>query len=277
MTSLAGAVILPELEKTVLFKNRDLTTSAHSDELFYDVDAFGIKGIDPVTGQVSGIAVGVNRYGLVAANTHVMSTQEPSYHVLTEQILMFAKDAEDALAMVEDHLRTGRKYQWGNLILADSDSALVVELAGEQHNIEWSPKKVLRSSHHIMLDTEDEVRQYTSRFGPNFYDASVKRLDRGYELIRRVDNVKDVFDLLRDHGEAKGQASICMHPEGDGTPFTAMSYVIEVDHAQDSTRPKVVVHVAKGNPCQVPSYTSIPLLFPADEEIVKRAAQIYPK
>ncbi len=275
MTSFAGAVILPELEKTLVFKNRDLATGDHRDTLFYDVDCFGVRGIDAVTGRVDGLAIGVNRYGLAVANTHVRNTDEPSYHVLTEQILMFAKDAEDGLSMVEDHLKSGRRYQWGNLVLADNDSMLVIEIAGDDYSVEWSKRKVLRTSHHIMLDTGDEVREYLTKIAPNAYEASMKRVDRGYELIRHVDNVKDVFDLLKDHGESKGLSSICMHPESDGHPSTVMSYVVEIDHVQETGRPKVVFHVAKGNPCES-NYVSIPLIFPADEEITRRAEQMYP-
>ncbi|MCF2136744.1 MAG: C45 family peptidase [Candidatus Thorarchaeota archaeon] len=263
MTSFAGAVILPELQKTLLFKNRDMNTEHQKDTLFYDVDCFGVKGINVVTGDVSGLAIGVNRYGLTVANTHVRNTDNPSYHELTEQILMFAKDAEDGLSMVEDHLKSGRKYQWGNLILADLDSVLAIEIALDDYSVETSKRKVLRSSHHIMLDTE------------TMYDTSVRRVERGYELIKNVDNVKDIFELLKDHGEQKGQSSICMHPEKDGDAKTVMSYVVEIDHVSETGKPKMVFHVAKGSPCET-IYTSIPLIFPADEEISKRAFDMYP-
>ena len=117
MPSFSGAVIIPDLGKTLLFKNRDLTTTSHKDELFYDVDCFGIRGIDRVTSEVGGLAIGVNRYGLAVSNTHVRNTADPSYHMLTEQILMFSKDAEDGLALVVDTLKKERTYQWGNLIV----------------------------------------------------------------------------------------------------------------------------------------------------------------
>ncbi len=264
MTSFAGAVILPELQKTLVFKNRDISTDNHQDELFYDVDCFGVKGLDLTTGTVGGLAIGVNRFGLSVANTHVRKADHPSYHELTEQLLMFAKDAEDALSMIEDHLKTGRKYQWGNIILADLDSLLAIEIAGDEYSVETSTRKVIRSSHHIMLDTETE------------YEASIKRVERGYELIKNVDNLKDVFELLKDHGDNPGQSSICMHPEKDGDPKTVMSYVVEIDHVSETGRPKVVFHAAKGLPCES-TYQAIPLVFPADDEIVKRAFDIYPR
>jgi len=272
MPSFAGAVLLPDVKKTLLFKNRDLRSANYKDEIFYDVDCFGVRGIDVFTDNVAGLAVGVNRHGLAAANTHVRNTEDPSYHLLTEQILMFAKDAEDGLALVVEHLKQGRKYQWGNVVLADSNSTLVIEIAGAEHSMEWSQRKVLRTSHHIMLDTEDAIR---AQMGDSqIYEASVKRVERGYDLMRGVSTKNDVFNLLKDHGEAQGQSSLCRHVDPTGDLMTAMSYVVEVDYSSESGKPKIVFHVANGNPCST-EYRSIPLIFPADDEIMKRAAQMY--
>jgi hypothetical protein len=173
--------------------------------------------------------------------------------------------------MTTDHLETGRVYQWSNLIVADHDSMLVIELAGGEHNIEWSERKVLRTSHHIMLDSEEDLRQ---QLGEG-YDHSVRRLDRGYELLREAKKPEDIFAILKDHGSAPGQSSLCRHGT-NGEYSTVMGYVIEVDFNTDPGRPKTVLHVAKGNPCQS-SFTSIPLIFPADDDIVRRAISMYPK
>jgi len=269
MPSLAGAVILPELKKTLLFKNRDMISQNHRDELFYDVDCFGIRGINNATGKVEGITIGINRHGLAIANTHVKSTPDPSFHKLTEQLLMFAKDAEDCVGMTVDQLKTAKGYQWGNLVLADLDSMLVIELAGSDHSLEWSERRVLRTSHHIMLDTEQTLREENID-----YDSSVKRVERGYELIRHVSKVQDVFSLLKDHGDKEGKSSLCRHPEGDENVATVMSYVIEIDQNQGSGRPKIVFHFAKGNPCKA-NYATMPIVFPADEDTMKRATEIY--
>lgn len=269
MPSFAGAVILPQLKKTLVFKNRDMTTENHRDELFYDVDCFGIRGVDNVTGEPGGLAIGVNRNGLAIANTHVRNTPDPSYHTLTKQLLMFAKDAEDSLTMTVDHLKKGLSYQWGNLILADHDSMLAIEIAGNEHSIEWSERRVLRTSHHIMLDTE------TTLIGDGLgYNESVKRVERGYELLRSVTTVEHVFSLLKDHNGNPSQSSLCRHPEGNNASATVMSYVIEIDHNQETGRPKILFHYARGNPCEA-TYTAIPIMFPADEEMVKRANQMY--
>ncbi len=272
MPSFAGAVILPGEKKTILFKNRDLAVQDHKDQLVYDVDSFGVRAIDVVTGQSAGLALGVNRHGLAVANTHVKNTDDPSYHLLTEQILMFANDAEDGLKLVVEHLKQGRKYQWGNLVLADSDSLLVIEIAGKEHSMEWSQRKVLRTSHHIMLDTEDDLR--AERGESEIYESSVKRVERGYDLLRQVNSIKDTFSLLRDHGDIQGQSSLCRHPDSFGSLVTAMSYVVEVEHNTDSRKPRIVFHVANSNPCST-EYRTIPLVFPADEEIMMRANQIY--
>ena len=254
MPSFAGAVILQKYKKTLLFKNRDMTIQDHRDEIFYDIDCFGIRGVNNVTEEIGGLAIGVNRNGLAIANTHVRNT----------------KDAEDGLSMTVDHLQKGRNYQWGNLILADHDSMLGLELAGNDHSIEWSERRVLRTSHHIMLDTEETLRSEGSS-----YDESVKKVERGYDLIREINTVDDVFAMLKDHGEAAGPTSLCCHPGSTSEIKTTMSYVIEVDYNTESGKPKTIFHVARGNPCET-EYTAIPLIFPADDEIMNRAKQMYP-
>ena len=274
MTSFAGAVLFPDQGKTVLFKNRDLATSLHKDELVYDVDTFGVRGIDMHSSKVTGLTIGVNRYGLAVANTHVKSTKDVTYDVLTEQILMFAKDAEDGLALTVEHLKSGKSYQWGNLILADNDSMLAIEIAGTDHSIEWSERKVLRTGHHIMLDTEDTLRQSSNSAEIDDYELSVKKVERGYDLIKNVKTIQDVLNLLKDHGESPGQSSICRHGSGPGSLETMMSYVVEIGHSQDVTRPRVIFHVSRGFPCQTP-HTSIPLLFPADEDVMLRVQSMY--
>ena len=275
MTSLAGAIILKDVNKTVLFKNRDLEGTQYTEEIFYDVDSFGIRGLNRNTGEAVGLGIGVNRYGLAVANTHVLASDNPSYDVLAEQILMFAKDAEDGLAMTVDHLKKGRQYQWGNLVLADHDSMLVIEIAGGEHSIEWSERKVLRTGHHIMLDTEDDIRKNSAQYGiDSFYDDSMQRFNRGYDLLRSIVDINGVFGMLKDHGDMKGQQSICKHSTSSKDLGTAASYVIEVVHDQESGRPRVVFHVCRGNPCEN-EYTAIPLIFPADEEIMKRAREMF--
>lgn len=274
MPSLAGAVILPDKKKTILFKNRDLQSSEHKDEIFYDVDCFGVRGIEVGSGKNVGLAIGVNRNGLAMANTHVKATDTPSFHVLSEQILMFAKDAEDGLDMVVESQQKGRIYQWGNVILADKDTVLAIEIADGEHTLERSKRKVLRSSHHIMLDTKDDLGEGIRNDASKVMEDSETRMNRGYELLRDVSDVSDVFALLGDHGEEKGQSSICRHALSDGDYSTAMSYLIEIEHGTDSGRPKIVFHVAHGSPCEV-DYRAIPIVFPADEEIMKRANQIY--
>ncbi len=269
-------MILPELHKTLLFKNRDLNAAPdHKDQLFYDVDCFGVKGKNIVTGEMGGLAIGVNRYGLAVANTHVKNSTDPSYHVLTEQILMFAKDAEDGLSMAADYLKSGRKYQWANLVLADHDSLLVIEIAGGEHSIEWSERRVFRTNHHFMLDTEDELRKYyAARGSGDGYDISMMRAERGYSLLKETHSVNDVLKLLKDHSPQPGQSSLCKHATKPEEFATVMSYVVEVDHQQDATKPKILFHVAAGSPCKA-QFKAVPLIFPADEEIMKRATTIY--
>ncbi|UCE09379.1 MAG: hypothetical protein JSW61_10430 [Candidatus Thorarchaeota archaeon] len=272
MTSLAGAVIVSDPKKTLVFKNRDLESRTQADTLFYDVDCFGIRGINMATGQLEGLAVGVNHYGLAAANTHVRQSPSPTYDILTEQILMFAKNTDDGLSMTIEHLKRGREYQWGNVVLADMDKLLVIEIAGSDYSIEWSERKVIRTGHHIMLDTEETLRSDTAR-GDDFYENSVRRFEQGYELLRNTVKPEAVFDMLSDHGEEAGQTSVCRHPDSNQLLSTVASYVIEMDHPNESGKPRILFHLAKGNPCST-AYSTVPIPFPADADTIERAKSI---
>lgn len=271
MPSFAGAVILPGTKKTLLFKNKDLDSKSFQDEIVYNNSYFGIRGNDRTTGVIDGLSIGVNMQGLAIANTHVRSTSDISYLILTEQLLKHGKDAEDGLGITVDQLKSGSSYQWGNLILADLDSMLVIELAGTDHSMEWSERRALRTSHHIMLDTESTLREEGAD-----YDSSVKRVERGYDLVRNASTIQDVFSLLKDHGEGKGRSSLCRHPEMSDGISTVMSYMIEIDYHSNTERPAIMFHVAKGNPCEA-SFATIPIAFPANEYAVNNARQMFQK
>ena len=186
---------------------------------------------------------------------------------------MFSKNVDDGLSLVVGHLKTGKKFQWGNLILADKEKMLVIEIAGNEHSIEMSDRKVLRTGHHIMLDTDEVLLERISN-SDDLYDDSVKRVERGYDLLRQVDSLNGVFAMLKNHGTAPGQTSICRHTTADEILSTKMSYVVEVDFSAESGKLKILFHFANGNPC-TSEFRAIPLLFPADEEMMKRAQLMY--
>ena len=273
MTSFTGAVILTDQKKTLLFKNRDLPLE-RKDEIYYDAEFFGVRGINAITGEVSGCAIGVNKNGLAVGSTRVLRTKDPNYDLLTEHILTFAKDAEEGLQVIMDERKKGKCWQWGNLILADHDSVLVVELAGDDHSVEWSERKVIRAGHHIMLSTEKEVRKHLTEAGLTIYENSMRRVERGYELVRDATNVTAIFSMLKDHDGSPGQSSICLHGLREGQDNTEKSYVVEVDNSSGHDQPKITFHVAAGNPCSTP-YNAVPIAFPASDEVIKRAFEIY--
>jgi hypothetical protein len=267
MSGFAGAVILQDSKKTLLFKNRDMILQDPKDDFFYNENCFGICGVDEQTGRREGLAIGVNSRGLAITNTHVRSTSDGSYLKLAEQLLALGKDAEDCLGIAVEQLKRGNTYQWSNMILADYDSMLVIELAGTNHSMEWSERRALRTNHHIMLDTEPFLR------GDGIdYDSSVERVERGYELARKASEVQDVFSILKDHGNSPGKSSLCRHAEGDDQNSTVMSYLIEIDNSLGSDNPKIMFHFARGKPCEN-AYTSVPILFPADEETTAKITQ----
>jgi hypothetical protein len=273
MTNFTGAVILADQKKTLLFKNRDLPFE-RKDEIFYDTDYFGVRGVNINTEELSGIAIGVNKNGLAVGTTRVLRTRDPNYDLLTEHILTFAKDAEDGLQVIMDEHKSGKRWQWGNLILADHNSVLVVELAGDDHSVEWSERKVIRAGHHIMLDTENEVRQHLKDAGMTIYENSIRRVERGYELVRDATNVNAIFSMLKDHDGSPGQSSICLHGIREGQSNTEKSYVVEIDNSAGPDQPAITFHVAGGNPCTTP-YNAVPVVFPVNDEAVKRAHEIY--
>jgi hypothetical protein len=126
-----------------------------------------------------------------------------------------------------------------------------------------------------MLDTGEELQTYYSGLGTgDEYDNSVNRVDRGYQLLKQTYTPEDVFALLRDHNPEPGQASLCKHAIQAGDFSTVMGYVIEIDNQPDTSKRRIIFHMAQSCPCKS-QFKSIPLIFPADEDIMRRAISIY--
>jgi hypothetical protein len=106
------------------------------------------------------------------------------------------------------------------------------------------------------------------------YENSVRRVERGYELVRNATNVNAVFSMLQDHDGSPGQSSICLHGIREGQDNTEKSYVIEIDNSESNEQQEITFHVAIGNPC-TSTFTAIPIIFPVTEENLKRAEEMY--
>lgn len=238
-----------------LFKNRDLIWSDFSDDVVFDDDVFFVRGVDSRTRETAGAALGANRWGLAAANTTVLATEDSPYDLLLERILRECKDIESAMTMVQQDLVSGSRYQWTNFVLADRTMVAAIEMAEGEARLETDLAMITRTNHHLLLPTVEAVKsappEVREAGGP--LQTSQKRRQVAARILETATSKQDFIQLLSTHSESRGFDSICRH-WAENTyhePFrgaTIYSYIIEVLDIGLSDL-DIRVSVARGNPC----------------------------
>lgn len=254
-----GAKVLQQGDEYVLFKNKDLARETFDDELVVTPSVFGVRGLHlPAGGErsadvLSGFSIGVNEHGVAACNSHVTSIKDGlNYDDLTElAVAGVSTAAAGADAVVTQAREAG--YNWSNIIIADRDQVIVVEIADDV--------AVARDLVEIAYSNRHRLDH---RAGPAAEPDA--RCRRATQALTSARGPEDVFALLRSH-EGKAEASsICAHNESR-TVCTVYSYVL---HWQGRAG---TFYVCRGNPC-TGEYVASPLRFPLDADSVLR---LYPR
>lgn len=92
----------------LFFKNRDLEERylTHRITVFQSTPkVHALKGANLKTGELEGVAIGVNRHKICVANTHVVSTPDVTYDILCERIISEAQEREDVPRIVKDFMQ----------------------------------------------------------------------------------------------------------------------------------------------------------------------------
>ncbi|MBS3795603.1 MAG: hypothetical protein KGY80_11935 [Candidatus Thorarchaeota archaeon] len=265
-----------------MFKNKDLLNKNHVDNLVFNNQMFAVSGVVIGSGERAGVSIGINKHGLAGCSATVLPTEDRPYDHLLENIIQVADDIDSAYQIVEDKISSGIAYQWCNLVLGDSRSVAAIEISNNQCKLERSDDYVVRTNHHVLLNTIDDLKaaraEKRGASGPVW--KSRRRRQKAERELAAARTVVDVTEILSSHSEGKGFDSICRHSDGGnlGRSFlgqTAYSYVFDVLYA-DASVPGVTFHVAPGNPC-VTTYKRLNIDFSSSKEERKKLTQKYPK
>ncbi len=224
-----------------LFKNKDFSRLEYVDRIKKTDLLWGAEGLetfsaDPSVEDVySGLSVGANRYGLLAADSHVQITgsNANNYDILVETALSQGRDIETALSALNKRIAAYPSW-WGNLVLADASGTVAVEVRDSSLKIERNPSWIARTNHQHLHGTDDGLENNNSNSYGRFKWAS--------EKLSQIHNVDSLKALLGSHDTSTSQGThtgICNHTYSQ----TVCSYIL---HFKQGT---VTLHSLQGQPC----------------------------
>ncbi|MFX0184767.1 MAG: carcinine hydrolase/isopenicillin-N N-acyltransferase family protein [Candidatus Hodarchaeota archaeon] len=268
-----GAKILDNGHTVVVFKNKDFKKMSHNDKISMEhTHAFGIRGVDLGTQQMAGFSIGANQYGLAAVNSNVLSTSDPPYDLVTERIILEARTINEAIRICENEIQGVRNYQWCNMVIASPKELAAIELKSSDFAIARSNDFLVRTNHHLILNTTEEVLNSDPNKGLREIKNSEFRYKNAKTMLRDVSGVNDILSLLKLHQE---EASICRHGQNTIQDLgfrTVYSYIVTI---QMKKHPQLYFDVVKGPPC-MSSFTRFKLDFPLNDSVQKEIYSGYP-
>lgn len=243
-----GAKILENENALIVFKNKDFQVKSYSDQLSLEHShAFGVRGVDLSSKNLSGFSIGFNKYGLVAVNTNVLTTSDYPYDLITERIVLESKTIEDAIKICEQEVKGSKSYQWCNMVVATPKKLVAIELTSSSISSIKSDDCLVRTNHHLLLNTDGILIESNPKIGHQKIKNSKIRYKDAKEMLELSTNLKDVQALLQSHNQ---EAAICRHGQKtvqDLSFNTVYSYTISIPFKNHS---EVIFEVIKGPPCQ---------------------------
>lgn len=229
-----GAIRLGE-DDYVLFKNKDFGRTHFDDQIVVERGVFGVEGIttwaqtNPELDRFSGFSIGANDKGLFCADSNVQTLDgHANYDDLVEIALREGTDVASAVEAVRRAV-IEQPYLWGNLIMIDSSSQIVVEVRSREIAVLPFDGSTARTNHH-------------TEFGAHWNDddkaTSEKRLVSALGYVNAARSLDDVFALQKSHDD--GSTGICNH----ALHHTVYSYVFR------NRRGMTTLYVSQGRPCE---------------------------
>ncbi|MEH6632581.1 MAG: carcinine hydrolase/isopenicillin-N N-acyltransferase family protein [Halopseudomonas aestusnigri] len=230
-----------------LFKNKDFSRPEYIDRIKKTDLLWGAEGLetfsaDPSVEDVySGLSVGTNRYGLLAADSHVKITDSnaSNYDILVETALSQSRNIETALSALSKRIAAHPSW-WGNLVLADATGIVAVEVRDSILKIERNSSKIIRTNHQHLHGTDDGIENNTSN--------SYGRFEWASEKLAQPHNVDSLKAMLGSHDTSTSQGThtgICNHTYSQ----TVCSYILHFKQGITT------LHFLQGQPCLSEHYT----------------------
>jgi hypothetical protein len=205
----------------LFFKNRDLAGEYLANRVtVYEStpEIHALRGVNFRTKVFEGVSIGVNRYGICVANTHVVSTADVTYDVLCEQLVRQARAREDVPRIVEGFVRQNR-VQGGRILVASPEWTFLVEVFEDLYEMAEIEGNVVITNGFSLLPPQGGRSEVRER-------SSVERLQVARGMIETVSSVGALKGMLRSHVPEKGELSICNHREDGGG--TESSHIIQI-------------------------------------------------
>ena len=205
----------------LFFKNRDLSSQYLTNRMTVwqsTPDLHVLKGANLKTGELEGIAIGVNRHGICVANTHVVSTTDMTYDLLCEELVHRAGTRDDVLSIVEGFMAQ-HTVQGGKILVASPEWTLLVEVLGDVFRIQNIEGSFVMTNGFSLISHEVERPEVHRQ-------SSLIRHQVAWDMMQTISTIGALKGMLRSHLPKKGPFSICNHGlEGFGTET---SHIIEV-------------------------------------------------
>jgi hypothetical protein len=238
-----------------LLKNRDLVYKDFTDTVAFDDTIFGVTGVKIGTGEPAGLSIGFNKWGLSACNSTVLATSNEAYDILMERVLRETKSIDQAHELVDEELRSGSRYQWGNFLLVTHEEVGAIEIGDGVCEMERNPVMITRANHHLRLPTMEALKNASAeeREAGGPIPTSQRRRQLASKMLEDATSIGDMMKILSSHSETRGFDSICRHRKtaAGESPFlgeTSYSYIVEVLKI-GSGKFDFRIHAARGNPC----------------------------
>ncbi len=204
----------------LFFKNRDLSGEylLNRVTVFQSTpQAHTLKGFNLETGEAEGVSIGVNKYRVCVANTHIASTQDVTYDILCEQLINNVQSKRDASKVVEAFMGNN-KVQGGRILVAAPEWAYLIEVFKDEFRMEEvTTSRAITNTFSLIPHQADEsqIRE----------ESSTCRLKVAGEMIKEITNIGQLKSILRSHIPEKGELSICSHGHDWGTES---SHIIQI-------------------------------------------------
>jgi hypothetical protein len=205
----------------LFFKNRDLGKRYLTNRItvFQSTsEIHALKGANLKTGELEGIAIGVNRHKICVANTHIVSTPDVTYDILCEQIVNKARGRKDVPRIVKDFMQHN-VVQGGRILVASPEWTYLVEVFKETFKIQAIDADFVITNDFSLISHEPEKPQARA-------SSSATRLETASRMIKGVSHIGALKSMLRSHAPEKGELSICNHRQDGGG--TESSHIIQI-------------------------------------------------
>ena len=204
----------------LFFKNRDLAREylVNRITVFQSTpEIHTLKGANLQTGELEGVSIGVNRYRICVANTHIASTTDVTYDILCERLVNEAQQQRDVPRIVEDFMRHNT-VQGGRILVSSPDWTYLIEVFKNVFKLkEIEADFVITNSFSLMPHQEGrKARQ----------ESSTNRLHVANRMIKNISSINALKSMLRSHVPEKGDLSICNHRQDGGG--TESSHIIHI-------------------------------------------------